>query len=284
MTRRAPSAVTLTAALLGLLVSSFGELAAQGAPPDQPSRSEGAEASGQGAPEAEPARAPASDRSADSAVALAIARPDDADAALNAGVVLAHEGRLGEAVLYLERALILAPLDRGIQDARAVVQREARSRRIESSGSRTLTEGEPVSVTRWRFFALLPERSYAVVVLTCSWLSFGILLVRRRLRSAGWRDGTAAAAGLALLVLLSAAALWIGRAVSNRSVEPAVVVAAEPRYRDAPDELSRERPHADLYEGGVVRIVARRGQWTLVELVGGEEVWVAAPVAVPLEP
>lgn len=210
------------------------------------------------------------------------ASPYDPDLAFNAALALARADRVGEAVLYIERALALAPLDRGIQDTRLIVQREARARRIEAAGSRTLTEGEPPGVTRWRFFALLPTGTYAGLVLGASWLCFGLLAVRRRTRPGGWRDGLAVGAAFALLVLVGAGSMWAGRAFTARHTEPAVVVAADPRFRDAPDELSRPRNHADLYEGGVVLIRDRRDEWVQIELVGGDLVWVDRAIARPL--
>lgn len=234
-----------------------------------PSRS-GAAEEGSGAAELE------------TALEWADAQPRSADSAYNAGLALAHADRLGEALFQLERAHLLAPIDREIQDARYVVERELRRRRIRDASTSSVTEGEPRAVSWWRFFAVFPPATYALLTLALTWLACGLFLWRRRLGRGALRDGLTIGAGASTLVLTLVAVMWGGQAWTARALEPAVVTATTPRFRDAPDELSRVRASDDLYEGAVVLIRERRGDWTQLELVDGARVWVTAGTASPL--
>ena len=95
------------------------------------------------------------------AVAAARALPNNADAALNAGVASAERDELGPAVLWLERAALLAPIDREIEDALQAAHREARRARAERFSSGTLIEGEPPMLFWWRFLQGINERTLA---------------------------------------------------------------------------------------------------------------------------
>ncbi len=202
--------------------------------------------------------------------------PLDPGASYNAGLRAAHADRLGRSVFYLERAHLLAPFDRQIQDARTRVQRELRRRRLEDAGATTVTEGEPIALSWWRFFSGVPPLTYALMSLALVWLLIALLVARPRARKGALRDAVTIVAGLSALGILFVATMWIGQAVTTLRLEPGVVVATTPRFRDAPDELSRLRSSADLSEGAIVLIRERREGWCLVELVEGDRVWVTA--------
>lgn len=210
------------------------------------------------------------------AVALAEDLPGDASAQFNAGVLLARDHELGRALRYLERARLLRPVDRDIQDARALVSREIRRQRIEAAGSRTITEGEPEAVALWRFFTAVPSVALEWGLLAASWLGFAALLVRRRKSEGPVRDALSVGAIIAGVVFMLTATLWTARAVVIERVHPAVVVAPEPRYAEAPDDLATRRRHADLYEGAVVEVLDERDGWSSVRLVDGQRAWVTA--------
>lgn len=211
----------------------------------------------------------------DAAIAAADAAPLDPDAALNAGVLLARADRLGEAAYYLERARALAPLDRDAEDALTQLHGEARRRRAQAATGSTFTEGEPEAVKRWRLFAGVSSDALAVSLAAGVWAWFGALLARRRVTKPAARDALAVVASVGALTAVIAGAGWWGRAIATR-VRPAVVLAADPRLRDAPDELSRARRDPNLYEAAVVVIREDRGDWRRVELVDGAQVWVTA--------
>ncbi|MCB9506288.1 MAG: hypothetical protein H6698_00155 [Myxococcales bacterium] len=211
----------------------------------------------------------------DAAIAAAATAPLDPNAALNAGVLLARADRLGEAAYYLERARALAPLDRDAEDALTQLHGEARRRRAQATSGSSFTEGEPEAVKRWRLFAGVSTDVLAVSLAVGVWAWFGALLARRRVTKPAVRDALAVVASVGALTAAIAGAGWWGRAIATR-VRPAVVIAADPRLRDAPDELSRARRDPNLYEAAVVVVREDRGDWRRVELVDGAQVWVTA--------
>ncbi len=210
------------------------------------------------------------------------AEPRDADAAMNLGIAHARRGALGEAVYRLEMARLVAPRDRDIQDALALTHQRARMERASAMPNLTIVEGEPESMAWWRFFRAFGPAAWAFTLLGGSWLWAGSVLARRRLQRQGLRDVALVTALIGLLAVGAGVALWAGRLVTGARIVPAVVVASEPAYREAPDELSPRRRHPNLYEGAVVLQVEERGTWRLLDLADGTRVWVDDDTARPI--
>ena len=236
-------------------------------------------ASAQDAPVAAELEAQDAEASIEEALAIVEAHPDDPAAAHVLGLRYAHAGQIGLATLYLERSHLLAPLQRETGDALHTVRREARRRRAESMPSQIIMEGEPPGVFWWRFFHVFSMRVYAMGVLLSLWAFFGLLALWRRMDATGRRDAVLVVALGIAFIGVNAGVFWAGATWTTNNHEPAVVVASSPRFVDAPDEISRSRRQANLYEGAIAVIIEDRDDWRLLQLVDGEEVWVRANVA-----
>lgn len=210
---------------------------------------------------------------AEDPIAVARSLPDSANAALNAGVASAEGDELGPAVLWLERAALLAPIDREIEDALQAAHREARRARAERFSSGTLIEGEPPMLFWWRFLQGIRERTLAWLLVTTNALGFVLLTLARRDKQGHRRDLLHVAASIFLVTMTISGLLWGTRGVLSSQVDPAVVLPADPQARSAPDELAPLRRLPDLFAGAVVLINDERGSWRRVELVSGESVW-----------
>lgn len=206
----------------------------------------------------------------------------DPDAAMNLGVTAARDGDIGRAVLWLERAHRLAPLDREIGDALLASQREARRLRAEAMPRAVLVEGEPAGMSSWRFFGAVPARLVIFGLVASSWIFFGALFAARTVDRRGLRDAAVVVAVLALVVGAVFGGLRIGALSTSRSLAPAVVVDDTPAGRDAPDELSPARREANLYPGALTLVRSTRPGWVEVELVDGARLWVRPDVIEPI--
>lgn len=208
--------------------------------------------------------------------AWADANPRSADAALNAGLRFVDADQLGMALVYLERARLMAPLDREIEDALQTVAREARHRRAEEAGDETITEGEPDAMAWFRFFHVMRPTAYRWLLLMAVWMSALLCVAWRRMTPGVARDAVLVATLLSGVTAASAAFFTAGAAWSEANIAPAVIVVDAPLYREAPDELSPQRRHTDLFEGALVKVLERRGEeWVHIEIAGGETLWVA---------
>lgn len=222
------------------------------------------------------------DGASDAREAWLAAGHHDPDAALNLGVAAAREGDIGHAVLWLERAHRLAPLDREISDALLASQREARRLRADAMPRAVLVEGEPAGVSGWRVFGAVPAGLVVFGLVASSWLLFGALLVARRVERRALRDAAWVVAVLAGVIGVVFVSLRIGAVHTSRTLNPAVVVDDRPVGRDAPDELSPARREANLYPGALTLITSTRDGWVEAELVDGARIWLRPGVVEPI--
>lgn len=199
--------------------------------------------------------------------------PRSADAALNAGLAAAERDDLGFAVLWLERAALLAPLDREVEDALQAAHREARRVRAERFASGTLVEGEPPSLFWWRFLQSISVGALAGALLVSNTLGFAVLGLARRQPEGARRDVMHVAAALLLTLAVAAAATWSLRSGVAGRVDPAIVLDADARGRAAPDELAPLRTQPELFAGAVVLVEEERGSWRRVRLINNESIW-----------
>lgn len=207
-----------------------------------------------------------------------------ADVAFNLGLEYANSGELGRAILWMERAHRLAPFDRELQDVLTAAHGESRRRRAASLGALAMTQGEPPEVSRWRFFGGVPRSWVAWTLLASAW-GFAVMLYAWRRSSPGAkRDALFVSAILAGFVALNGAGFLLVAAHTDATVNPAVVLSAEPTARNSPDELSRSRREPNLYEGAVVLLGVTRGDWVQVVLVDGKELWVSREIVEPVLP
>ena len=198
---------------------------------------------------------------------------DDPEAWYDLGTVLAHEGKTGEAVLALRRALFLDPRHR---DARANLE-WVRARLADASEG---LDGGRDLLARW--LALLPERGALVAAIGLEWagallLLGGILVPRLRGRPGPRRAGLAA---LLLAVLLAVPPL--GLAWLRATDRGAVVLADRVEARSGP---GKNNPVLfTVHEGLEVELGRARDTWVYVRVPGGPAGWVPRSAVAPVRP
>lgn len=196
----------------------------------------------------------------------------DPEAWYDLGTVLAHEGKYGEAVLALRRALRLDPRH---EDARANLE-WVRARLADASEG---TDGTRDLLARW--LALLPERGALVAAIALEWIGAVLLLFglfRARHRAAALRR-----AGIAALVLAVFLALPpLGLAWLRATDRSAVVLAERAEARSGPGE---DNPVLfTVHEGLEVELGRARGGWVYVRVPGGPAGWLPRSALAPVRP
>ena len=186
----------------------------------------------------------------------------------NLGNACFKEERLGEAILWYERALRLDPRDPDIRANLRFANRVKRDR-----------DPEPSDNPVWRFIVsacFAPTLNELSVVFSMA-LLLAFALAAWRL----WRPERARATWLALLLssasltLLSGAFLGL-RVQRQGAVVEAVVTEAEGVARSAPD--GAQTVVFALHEGTKVRIERREQDWLLSRLANGLGGWLPAAV------
>jgi len=202
----------------------------------------------------------------------------DPEAWYDLGTVLAHEGKYGEAVLALRRALRLDPRH---EDARANLE-WVRGRLADTSEG---ADGGREILARW--LALLPERGTLAAAITLEWIGTALLLVGLlggRRRGGGRRRAPALRrAGITVLVLaVLLATPPLGLAWLRATDRSAVVLAerAEARSGPGPDNPVLFTVH----EGLEVELGRARGDWVYVRVPGGPAGWLPRDAVAPVRP
>lgn len=196
----------------------------------------------------------------------------------------AEQERLGDALLYMERARYLRPFDLEIRQGLDLLRQRVQRNRMNRFRQVRLTQGEPDGLWWWRAFNVLPTRIWASVSMVCLWLAFILWLFVRRMQSGVRKDAVGTTATLNLLAAIFAATCWFGAARTTEQLEPGVITEANPELYHAPDELSEPMRHPDLYEGAVVLIRNQSATWTQIELAGRAKAWVLRDTVSPIEP
>jgi hypothetical protein len=183
---------------------------------------------------------------------------DGADVDYNLGTACLAQGKLGEAVLYLERAR-----RRGggpDVDANLAI---ARGRVVDQVVGTTGEEGMVV-----RLVAATTSAGAAVAFLV-PWCAGFLLLFLRRLRSSARVSGVGAA--LLLLLALPGVALLLAHIFVHETVHEAVVLARTLPVRETPDPGSKVA--FELHAGSGVRLLASSGPFVRLRLQNGLEGW-----------
>ena len=190
---------------------------------------------------------------------LASAETDLRDARLfyNLGNACFKDGRLGEAVVWYERARRLAPRDEDVLANLRFVRRIKRDREEEGEG------GFLYAAYAWptlgELFAAL-SLSLAGLTAAASW---------RLLRGPG--PAVAAALGLCLAGILLSGAFAATRLHREVTLSEAVVTAPEGQARGGP--APDQTPVFVVHEGTKVTVERREGEWVLVRLANGLGGW-----------
>ena len=184
----------------------------------------------------------------------------------NLGNACFKTDRLGEAIVWYERALLVSPRDEDVQANLRFARHLKRDREPTSSES-----------TVWRFLVGLyryPTLNELCVAFGMCWLAAFCVAGWRLWRpSAGGRAGHVV---LAICVLMSAtsAGFLASRIYGHESQAAAIVTIEEATAHSGPD--AKLTIVFVLHEGTKVRIDRREGQWVLVHLANGLGGWLMA--------
>lgn len=189
----------------------------------------------------------------------------------NLAVAERRLGRPGRAIYALERLLRLDPGDGG-------ARRFLDDLRTEVGKARRRGQGTAGLFPRRGFLhaaaARLRERDVALATLLASFLTFGLLWVRRFARGEALRLGLGIAAPVAAALLVAAAVLlWAKIRLEPQAAEAVVLPPVGAALHEGPTSGSPETYR--LPEGDVVRVLSRAGDWAEVEDEGGRRGWVA---------
>ena len=189
---------------------------------------------------------------------------DDARLFYNLGNACFKSGLLGEAILWYERALRLAPDDEDIE-ANLRFANLVKKDRDPADDSNALSRFV-VAAYAW------PGLDQLSLLFAISFFTLFVLWVMRLLQrtasSAGWLAGVVICTGFSGIF-----ALWLGTRLYNGAQDrSAIVIAEQVLARSGPDEGQTEVFTA--HEGTKVRLVRQEGQWLLVRLANGLGGWV----------
>ncbi len=189
---------------------------------------------------------------------------EDARLYYNLGNACFKLSRLGEAVLWYERARRLAPHDEDIEANLHFANLVKKDREI---------QGEEGSLVEFAVAAYFwPSYDHLSLVFGCGLFAvFVIALMRLLSRSkigTGWLVAILLSGGLSL-----SAAIWFGtRLYTQSGTNEAIVMVDEVLARSGPDEGQTEV--FAVHEGTKVRLVRQEGAWVLVRLANGLGGWV----------
>lgn len=200
-----------------------------------------------------------------------------ADLEYNLGTAYLRQGRVGPAVLHLERALRQDPSD---ADARANLERAQRLRVDKLVGTPEETGGEEPLATRIASHTRVDRWAIAFLVL---WALGGLALVLQRLLSSAGRRALALVAGLALvLAALPCGAVTAFHYFVREHARDAVIVAPSLPVREGPRETFKAP--FEVHEGLKVRVLDEEGGFRRIRLANGLQGWVPAAGVTEITP
>lgn len=195
---------------------------------------------------------------------------EDPTLTFNLAVSYARLGMYGRAVQFFERTIEVSPGDedaiRGAALARAVLAK----RRAEHTGEGTVASD--VSLLR-AFSRVLAKPTWALLLVISNFLFFALLIVRRFLVAETHRTATGIALALAFVMLLLSS---VGLAAKSRLFaigHEAIIVQDLAQVREGPDP--RARVTGQAYEGDLVHILSRAGNYYLVRMPNGRQSWLS---------
>lgn len=184
----------------------------------------------------------------------------------NLGNACLKTERLGEAIVWYERALRLSPRDEDVQANLRFARHLKRDREPAS--------GDPAV---WRFLMrlyLYPTLNELSVAFSLCWIGAFCVAGHRLWRPSAGGPARTAALALCVLLAVSSAGFLASRIHSQESRAVAIVTAEEATAHSGPDAVMTIV--FILHEGTEVRVDRREGQWVLVRLANGLGGWLAA--------
>lgn len=184
---------------------------------------------------------------------------DDPDVSFNLASAYGAQGKYGQAIRYFQRALRRAPGDEaaraGLKQSRAALG----ERQAQAQGEAIVVDRPPLTEA---LFSGLSSDALATSLLVAIWLATGLFLALPSLKAEMLRLGVGIASAL-LLVVAIASALGVGaKADWGQEGARAVILRDGTAVREGPDEGARRA--AELFEGDLVRVLAKRGGYARV--------------------
>jgi len=193
----------------------------------------------------------------------------DADVFYNLGTTYARMGRLGEAILNLERALIIDPGHDEALDNLRTVRRALARRRTEAGEDADL---DPPRSFWMNLLNRITPGQVAVPFIIC-YVALFVILGARRLT-----ERELSRLVLLIVALILGAAVVVGgglvmsKAVFDEEVHEAIAVReGEARLREGPGD--RFRGSVTAYEGDRLRVIDHEGGWLHLRDSSGQEGW-----------
>ena len=199
-----------------------------------------------------------------------------ADVLFNLGTAHLRQGRLGFAVLYLERALRLDPSD---ADARSNLEAAQKLRVDKLIGTPEETGGEEPFTSRLTSYTNGETWAFAFLVL---WVAGALALLGRRWASAGLRLSLLLGGLAAVTASIPCAAVTAIHAMVESGAREAVIVAQSLPVREGPQESFKAG--FEVHEGLKVRLLDRDGRFVRIRLSNGLQGWIPSEGAVPISP
>ncbi len=199
-----------------------------------------------------------------------------ADVLFNLGTAHLRQGRLGFAVLYLERALRLDPSD---ADARSNLEAAQKLRVDRLVGTPEEAGGEEPFTSRLTSYTNGENWAVAFLIL---WVAGALALLGRRWARAGLRVWLLLGGLAAVAASLPCGAVTAVHALVESGAHDAVIVAQSLPVREGPQESFKAG--FEVHEGLKVRLVDRDGRFVRIRLTNGLQGWVPSEGAAPISP
>lgn len=196
-----------------------------------------------------------------------------ADLHYNLGLAYYRDGRLGPAILHLQKARRLAPLRRDVRQ---------NLERIRLDQADALPPLPTFFLRRWwvNLSSLLAPRAWSVLGIALIWLGAAGLLVWLLGRGRSRKRLGLLVGGLCLLSALPPLLLSLTRSHELSRRDVAIVLSPQVELKIAPgDDADRA---LDVHEGLWVRILDEYEGWYKVELVDGRQGWAPAEDVSPI--
>lgn len=186
------------------------------------------------------------------------------DVLYNLGTTALAQGKLGEAVLQLERARREGPdsadLEANLALAHSRQLDKVVGEAVQGSFVERLASATPIHAAGPAFVAL--------------WVLGLVLLAARRLARGGLRLACAVGAAVMLVVALPLGGLLAAHAWAAEHVEEAVVLAGTAQAREFPSPEGKV--DFEVHAGLLVRLLERSGDFVRIRLPNGREGWTQA--------
>lgn len=186
----------------------------------------------------------------------------------NMGNAYFKAGKIGAAVLYYNKALLLAPTSKDIEHNLAVANSYTRDNNIESvprffASRWVVALRSSLSSNVWAVFSIV------FFVLLLSGLLLYLLPVSLRLRKAGLGLGIVSIA----LFILTAVFASAGRREALNPTQAIVMISAAP-VKSSPDASSRDL--FILHEGAKITVTDALNDWREIMIADGHKGWISA--------